>query len=300
MPFLTSLGAVRSARHVRRTLLALLASILFGFDAAPVRAQLAISPMKGYKSAEPEVIEYGQYKLYLPDSDCKPPACKLLGQLTADRRLVLEGRIEKRFFKDREGPKVAPVQVTRELASVLSPLGYSLQNPSAGENGPFVFMAVSSGTARSWVVLDNNFGGYYTVVTVAPTARASTIAVSAAELAGQIKADGYATLYMEFDTGRSELKGDGPAMVDEISKLLKQQPALRLSVEGHTDNVGDAASNRQLSLARAQAVVVALRAKGVEAKRLAVKGHGPDIPIADNRKEAGRAKNRRVELLPLP
>ncbi len=289
-----------SACAAQRALSASMASILFGLGAASAQAPLAIGPMKGYEVSSSEVVAVGQHREGFPRSNCKAPVCKAGAQISADGYLVLEGRVEKRSFSSREGPKVGPFQVRRELTSALTPLGYSLQNPSDGDTGPLVFMATNSGGERSWVVLKENFGGYYQVIAVTPEARASTITVSATELAGQIKADGYATLYIEFDTGRAELKADGPALVDEISKLLLQQPGLRLSVEGHTDNVGDAATNRQLSLARAQAVVAALRAKGVDAKRLAVKGHGPDIPIADNRKEAGRAKNRRVELVRLP
>jgi OmpA-OmpF porin, OOP family len=257
---------------------------------------LELSAAAGYRKGDPKITEFDTVRLNV---ECEAATCKLKKYIK-DGYLVIDGRIEETTVFHERGSQLSPSQVAREYISSLRKAGAELMNPEAESGGRFVFRLQEKGVTN-WVVMKGNFKGYYTLVQVtAQDSRDSTVTIRASELAASLKAEGMATLYMEFDTGRSELKGEGPAMVDEISKLLKQQPALRLSVEGHTDNVGDAASNRQLSLARAQAVVVALRAKGVDAKRLAVKGHGPDIPIADNRKEAGRAKNRRVELLPLP
>ena len=66
---------------------------------------------------------------------------------------------------------------------------------------------------------------------------------------------------------------------------------------GHTDNVGTPEANLKLSQERAQAVMAALVARGVAAARLTAKGYGQTAPVADNRTEDGRAKNRRVELV---
>jgi hypothetical protein len=74
-------------------------------------------------------------------------------------------------------------------------------------------------------------------------------------------------------------------------------PGLRLTVEGHTDNVGAPEYNRRLSDSRARSVVAALMARSIEASRLKAVGYGQDKPIADNSGEEGRAKNRRVELV---
>ena len=79
--------------------------------------------------------------------------------------------------------------------------------------------------------------------------------------------------------------------------MLKSAASLNLEVGGHTDHVGDAAANQKLSQARAAAVVKALTDRGIPASRLAAKGYGATAPVADNRTEDGRAKNRRVELV---
>jgi outer membrane protein OmpA-like peptidoglycan-associated protein len=68
-------------------------------------------------------------------------------------------------------------------------------------------------------------------------------------------------------------------------------------VEGHTDNVGNPKSNKTLSDERAKSVVAAIVSQGIDTKRLSAAGYGQDKPIADNKTEEGKAKNRRVELV---
>ncbi|WP_262709868.1 OmpA family protein [Hymenobacter metallicola] len=103
---------------------------------------------------------------------------------------------------------------------------------------------------------------------------------------------------MNFDTDKARIKPESEATVAEVVKLL-QNPGLRLSVEGHTDNTGAAAHNRQLSEQRAQAVVANLTRHNIAGSRLRAAGFGPDKPLADNTTEAGKAQNRRVELVKL-
>jgi outer membrane protein OmpA-like peptidoglycan-associated protein len=79
--------------------------------------------------------------------------------------------------------------------------------------------------------------------------------------------------------------------------MLQQNPDVKVSIEGHTDNVGSAAANQTLSEKRAQAVVAWLSSHGIEGSRLKAKGWGASKPVDDNATEDGRAKNRRVELV---
>jgi outer membrane protein OmpA-like peptidoglycan-associated protein len=84
--------------------------------------------------------------------------------------------------------------------------------------------------------------------------------------------------------------------LDAIVAIMKEDPDLHLSIDGHTDNVGNETYNLQLSQRRADAVAVYISAKGISAERLTATGYGREKPIADNRTEKGRAENRRVEL----
>jgi len=104
-------------------------------------------------------------------------------------------------------------------------------------------------------------------------------------------------LTVNFETAKATLKPDAAKVVAEVVRLLKENPGLKLSIEGHTDNVGAQTVNERLSRDRAAAVVDALAAAGIARDRLRSAGHGPDKPIADNGASEGRAKNRRVELV---
>lgn len=121
--------------------------------------------------------------------------------------------------------------------------------------------------------------------------------VDASELFEAITQNGFVALYINFETGKSEIKAESMPIIDQIATMLKQNPNLKISIEGHTDNVGSEQSNQILSESRAQSVLKALEAKGTDANRLKSKGWGQSKPIANNETEDGKAKNRRVEIV---
>jgi outer membrane protein OmpA-like peptidoglycan-associated protein len=113
----------------------------------------------------------------------------------------------------------------------------------------------------------------------------------------ELNKSGFVALYINFETGKADIKPESQAIVDQVADLLKSNDSLNLSVEGHTDNVGTAAFNKTLSENRAKAVMDAIIARGIEKSRLSAKGWGQEKPIGDNDTEEGRAKNRRVEIV---
>jgi OmpA-OmpF porin, OOP family len=106
----------------------------------------------------------------------------------------------------------------------------------------------------------------------------------------------YAAKNIFFATGSSKLLPASYKSLNEVAKIMANDNSLKLDVDGHTDNAGDAAKNLALSEARATAVKVYLASKGVDESKITATGHGSDMPSADNKTAAGRAKNRRVEL----
>ena len=98
-----------------------------------------------------------------------------------------------------------------------------------------------------------------------------------------------------FEAGKTTLTPESKLILDTISEMLKITPTLQLQINGHTDNTGNAVVNRKISLDRANEVRQYLIGAGIDEKRLYARGFGPDKPIASNKTEAGRSKNRRVE-----
>ncbi|WP_437676770.1 OmpA family protein [Sorangium sp. So ce131] len=101
---------------------------------------------------------------------------------------------------------------------------------------------------------------------------------------------------VQFDTAKATIKKASDPLLEEVAGVLKEHPEItKIEVQGHTDTRGGRAYNVKLSQARAESVVKALVQRGIEAERLAPKGYGPDVPIADNDTDEGRQKNRRVQ-----
>ncbi len=214
----------------------------------------------------------------------------------------LEGEVTViRYFYDSPDKQASPLQLMRNYQNAIKAIGGAVvyeRLPTEGDGGETV-MTVDANGKSFWVKVAQDIYG-------APTQSyqlqilelaAMTQVVKANQIWDELSKNGFVTLYINFDTGKSDLKSDGVAAVNEIVALMNAQPTLTLRIEGHTDNVGDAASNKTLSQARAQHVMDAVVAQGIAAQRLTAKGFGQESPIADNRTEAGRAKNRRVELV---
>jgi outer membrane protein OmpA-like peptidoglycan-associated protein len=124
------------------------------------------------------------------------------------------------------------------------------------------------------------------------------IAKGAVPLYDRLTTDGKIITYgITFDTGQSTIKPESLGEINRIVKLMTENPTLKFSVEGHTDNTGSAATNQSLSDARSKAVVDKLVELGVSKSRLQSAGKGQTAPIADNSTDEGRAKNRRVEFV---
>ena len=99
-----------------------------------------------------------------------------------------------------------------------------------------------------------------------------------------------------FETGKYELRSESHAELDEVVQLMKDNPTLKIQINGHTDNAGRSADNIVLSENRARSVTAYLVSRGIAADRLSSKGWGDTKPIADNTTSEGRAQNRRTEL----
>lgn len=124
------------------------------------------------------------------------------------------------------------------------------------------------------------------------------IAKGAVPLYDRMMSDGkFITYGITFDVGKATIKPESMGEINRIVQLMTENPDLKFSVEGHTDNTGKEASNQTLSEQRSQAIVAKLVELGIAQDRLTAVGKGQNSPIADNNTDEGRAKNRRVEFV---
>jgi OOP family OmpA-OmpF porin len=205
------------------------------------------------------------------------------------------------YFHNDINKQPSALQVIRNYQRAITSIGGSVlyeRLPRDGDGGETT-LRVNSGGKEVWVQVEPGIFSAPTqsyrlaIVEVA----AMQQVVSANKMLDEINQHGFIALYINFDSGKAELKSDSQATLREIVAMLKAAPTLKIAIEGHTDNVGAAAANKTLSDARAKSVMKAVLSGGVTANRLSAVGHGAELPIGDNRSEEGRAKNRRVELV---
>lgn len=138
---------------------------------------------------------------------------------------------------------------------------------------------------------------HHQIVRIAPMAQ--SVVVSAERIAKNMLDEGKAVFYgLYFDTDKAVLKPESTPTLVEMAKWLNENPKSNVFIVGHTDMQGGVDHNLKLSKARAMAVVEALIGRhAIKPERLSAEGVGPFAPVSGNRDEAGRAANRRVEMV---
>lgn len=212
--------------------------------------------------------------------------------------VAVEGKLTQITYALDEGrQRPGTAQVVRNYESALRPMGGTIF--SQFDDGAETTLKVAKDGKEIWVHL-NVYNTEQWHLQILETAKmAQEVVANAAVFSNDIKSTGHAAVYgIYFDTGKSEVKPESDAALKEVAKLMAGDPQLKLLVVGHTDGTGQLDSNMKLSQARADSVVKALTAKhGIALARLKPQGAGPIAPVATNRTEEGRAKNRRVELV---
>jgi outer membrane protein OmpA-like peptidoglycan-associated protein len=214
----------------------------------------------------------------------------------------VEGQTWKISYYPRNdlNPKPSETQVLRNFENAVQKLGGTTvtNGAVAGGSGKGTFK-LATADKEIWVEVRAEFTGKYFLTIVQKDAMAQDITANAEAFSNDLRATGHAAVYgIHFDTGRSTIKPESAQAIGEIAKLLQADAALKLYVVGHTDNVGGLESNIKLSQDRSAAVVQELVTRyGIATGRLKAYGCGLYAPVASNDSEAGRAKNRRVELV---
>lgn len=250
----------------------------------------------------PLLTRMSKFRLYSCGSNYNAVPVHFSASQTEDK----EGTVTKLGYtfnpaSDQDKPP-SPLQIIRNYENAILKNGGKKIYSSTGADGfQGATFTMSKDGKVYWVALDNMTPGRedmcdgFELIIIEMEPMKQEIAAS--EMFEKINKEGSIALYINFETGRSEIKPESQAIVQQIAEMMKANPGLKVSIEGHTDNVGTAAANKTLAEARAKAVLKAVTAQGVEASRISAKGWGQDKPIADNKTEEGKAKNRRVEIV---
>jgi outer membrane protein OmpA-like peptidoglycan-associated protein len=220
--------------------------------------------------------------------------------VAANKTEAVEGRHVYVDYYLNEGVKTpSALQVARNYTSAVKSIGGTVVYEFEDGGSQYATMKVMKGDAETWAFVEGAGNGMYKLHVVEKQAMRQDVTANAEAMASGLKGTGHIALYgIYFDTDKAELKPASEATIEEIAKLLEADTTLKLYVVGHTDNQGAFDHNLKLSQARAAAVVSALTKKhGIPASRLKPFGAGPTSPVASNDTDAGRAKNRRVELV---
>lgn len=213
--------------------------------------------------------------------------------------VTVEGKVTDLIYYEGEGrTKVSGLQIVRNYEAAAKRLGAKLLTTYDDGGVQYSTLRLVKDGKELWIRV-NSGGQQYSLVIVEREAMVQEVVANAAALKQGLEASGHVEVPgILFDTGKATLKPESDAALGECAKLLAGSPRLAVYVVGHTDNQGGLVSNMSLSAARADAVVKALVARfRVDPARLAPFGAGPYAPVASNAAEAGRAKNRRVELV---
>ncbi|MEO6259041.1 MAG: OmpA family protein [Thermoanaerobaculia bacterium] len=208
---------------------------------------------------------------------------------------AVEGSVETMVYHCTKN--VSHLAIARNTSNALKAAGFTIvyDGPGSDERP-----AVTARKGGVWVSVETSFNGddiYYTETVVRSQEMEQQMAATAEEWETAINATGYCSIYgVLFDSGKSSIQTSSAVCLNEMVKLLKKNTAWKMQVEGHTDNVGGKEANAKLSQARAEAVRSWLISHGIPGDRLIAKGFGDTKPIDENLSDAGRSKNRRVDL----
>jgi outer membrane protein OmpA-like peptidoglycan-associated protein len=231
---------------------------------------------------------------------------------------AIEGRVFAISYKlKKDATPASSLQIIRNFQNATKASGGTILGDYTGSNRPgftntnrklltaspgglsydrYTTLKLTKGESEYWVTLAAS-DDYHDYAMTIVQREAMKQEVSVNELVDKLNKDGFLTLYVNFDTNKATITPDSGKTLDEAASVLKTASSLSVTVAGHTDNVGSPEANQKLSDERAKAVMSALVERGIPATRMEAKGYGHTMPIADNRTEDGRAKNRRVELV---
>ncbi|HBH87022.1 MAG TPA: hypothetical protein DDY17_05410 [Syntrophaceae bacterium] len=249
----------------------------FAQDAAGCKDHQLFTRMPYFYIQDCEIKEFDGHTFYLSD----------------DKEIVVEGKKTYLSHVIKENEKApSDLQILRNFENAVKNVGGKTEYMRRYDG----YLSIRKGGKETWVHVKSwNDGEGYDLTIIEKKGMEQEITANA--MLDALNKEGFIALYINFDTNKATIKPESKPIVDQLVGLLTENPGLRVSIEGHTDSTGNAVRNKTLSQQRAQSVVNVLVAAGIEKQRLSAIGWGQEKPVADNRTDEGRAKNRRVEIV---
>ncbi|WCS23842.1 OmpA family protein [Methylobacterium sp. NMS14P] len=305
-----------------------LACAASGIGAAPARAQdpAAAPPAFAPDAVPVSEAPLGRFPYFaLPDGyqPLNPPETREFGHFlfwTGTALHEVEGRVFLSLIGPRDGKTFSAYELRKNVEAVLTqaggrkiadgqiPASVTETLPEDIRVGMYEGLGnVYGAPAQTWVIrrpdrqiwvhfVPDSNGAAWTILETRPFVQTAAL-LPAEQLKQDLDRTGKAVIRVNFATDRTEILPASAPQIDAVAALLRTDPGLRLAINGHTDGTGAAAHNRTLSDGRAKAVMAKLVAAGIARDRLRAQGFGAASPVAANDGEAGRAQNRRVELV---
>ena len=274
-----------------KKIIGLLLLLLSGF--APVIAQgdsqgckdpALFTRMPGYHIYRCEDLQFDKYEF----------------RISNEKTQAIEGHHLFILYELNDNVSVpSPLQTVRNYTNAIKKVGGQVIYEYEDGGSQNVILRITKDGKEVWAYVTSSSNGQYSINMIEKQSMNQDVVADASSLANSIKQTGKVAVYgIYFDTGKSLLKPESKGTLEEISKLMKTNPELKLYVVGHTDNTGIYDANMKLSLERATSVVNALVSQySGNAANLKACGAGPIAPVSNNDTEEGRALNRRVELV---
>jgi outer membrane protein OmpA-like peptidoglycan-associated protein len=264
--------------------LALAGSLFAQEDAEGSKDPALFTRMPGYHIYRYDDIQFDKYEFRISD----------------EKNQVVEGHHLFILYDLNNNVQVpSPLQTVRNYANAIKKVGGQLIYEFEDGGIQNVILKLVKSGQETWAHVIASGNGQYSIHIIEKQAMNQDVIADASSMGNSIKESGKVAVYgIYFDIGKAVLKPESQPTLQEIAKLLKDDPALKLYVVGHTDNTGLFDANMKLSIDRAAAVVSSLASQfSVNAARLKACGDGPTSPVASNDNEEGKALNRRVELV---
>lgn len=232
-----------------------------------------------------------------------------------------EGRLYKIYVTNERGEEYSQRYFEKSMEDYLLSVGavnvfdgeitreeydrYHKQDPNKGNDGDIgyggeeikFYVIRSKDKGNIYIQFTSNNAGGKLNILQEEAFKQTITKVTADEIVKDLTEKGKSILYINFDVDKSNITAEGKEVVTQIAEALQKDKNLKISIEGHTDNSGDASHNKKLSNDRGNSVMNALITNGIDKARLTAKGFGSENPLVANDSEENKAKNRRVELV---